>query len=459
MKKLVMLVALGIVAYVGMGIVNIIFGTPKDTALSRNAVDDPGFHKVALALERSCMNCHSSETKMPFYAAIPGAGHIIRYDIEMGREYLDITAEMNGGGGAKVSEVALAKTEWVVQNGTMPPIQYLALHWDGALSSKEKQNLYNWIAKTRVAQFSPKGMDPAIAGAVVRPLRQVIPTDPAKVALGERLYHDKRLSADNTVSCATCHPLDKGGVDGTPTSKGIRDQWGPINAPTVYNAALNFAQFWNGRAATLEDQADGPPNDPKEMGSNWPEIVEKLNQDQEFVDQFTRVYPAGFSKETITHAIAEYERTLLTPNAPFDRYLAGDENAITADQKAGWQLFTKLGCSMCHVGEILGGQSYEMLGRKADYFKDRGTPITEADLGRYNVTKDETERYHQKVPMLRNIAQTAPYMHDATAPDLKIAVDFMAKYELGITIKPKDNELIVTFLNSLTGEFQGKPLQ
>lgn len=459
MKKLLVLLVLGLLAFAGLGIANLLIGTPTGTSLTRNAAQDPEFLKVALTLERACLNCHSAETKMPFYAAIPGAGHLIRHDIAVGRAYLDITADMNGGGGAPVSEVALAKTEWTVREGTMPPLQYVALHWDALLSAAEKDALMAWIADARVRQFAPEGMAPELAGGVVRPLRASIPTDPARVALGERLYNDKRLSGDDTVSCATCHDLAKGGVDRLRFSKGVRDQIGPINAPTVFNAALQFAQFWDGRAATLEDQADGPPNNPLEMDSNWPQILGKLGQDQAFVEAFTAAYPEGLSKATITHAIAEFERTLLTPNAPFDRFLAGQADALDADQQAGWAHFAKRGCAMCHAGELLGGRSYEAVGRKADYFKDRGEPVTDADLGRFNVTKHEPDRFRQKVPTLRNIAQTAPYLHDGTANDLAAAVDMMAKYELGVTLQPGEGARIVRFLESLTGEYLGKAVQ
>ena len=459
MKKLLVLVLLGVLAFVGLGVANLLIGPPAGTTLTRNAAQDPEFLEVALVMERACLNCHSNETKMPFYAAIPGAGHLVRHDIAQGRAYLDITADMNGGGGAPVSEVALAKTEWTVAQGTMPPLQYVALHWDAMLSARQKTLLADWIRRVRVARYAYDGLDPALAGAVVRPLRASIPTDPAKVALGERLYNDKRLSGDDTVSCATCHDLAKGGVDRLKFSKGVRDQIGPINAPTVYNAGLQFAQFWDGRAATLEDQADGPPNNPLEMDSNWPQILGKLSADAAFLADFTAAYPEGLSKQTVTHAIAEFERTLMTPNAPFDRFLQGQADALDDDQKAGWAHFGRRGCTMCHVGELLGGRSFERVGRDADYFGDRGTPVTDADKGRFNVTKNEADLYRQKVPTLRNVAQTAPYLHDGTAQDLVAAVDVMAKYELGVTLEPGESAQIARFLESLTGEYKGKAVQ
>ena len=282
--------------------------------------------------------------------------------------------------------------------------------------------------------------------------------DPVKAALGERLYHDTRLSGDNTISCASCHDLALGGTDQHPVSDGIRGQKGGINSPTTYNAALNFAQFWDGRAATLEAQADGPPNNPVEMGSNWTPITETLVKDKAFVKEFTAAYPEGINKTTLTHAIAEYERTLLTPNSRFDKYLKGDEAALAADEKHGYQVFQEKGCATCHVGELLGGKSYEVMGLRADYFGARGGKLTDADNGRYNVTKDEKDRHAFKVPTLRNVARTFPYFHDGSKKTLREAVDAMATYQGGEALGEKDAQDVVKFLETLTGEYKGKAL-
>jgi cytochrome c peroxidase len=294
--------------------------------------------------------------------------------------------------------------------------------------------------------------------ALIRPIPDAIDVDPVKVALGEKLYHDTRLSGDGTISCASCHDLAKGGTDQQVVSDGIRGQKGGINSPTTYNAALNFAQFWDGRAATLEAQADGPPNNPVEMGSNWTPITEKLVQDKAFVKEFTAAYPEGVNKDTATHAIAEYERTLLTPNSKFDKYLKGDPAALTADEKHGYDVFVEKGCATCHVGELLGGKSYEVMGRRGDYFAARGGKLTDADNGRYNVTKDERDRHAFKVPTLRNVALTFPYLHDGSKTTLREAVDAMAVYEVGEPLADKDAQDVVRFLETLTGEYKGKAL-
>lgn len=280
-----------------------------------------------------------------------------------------------------------------------------------------------------------------------------------KVILGNLLFHDVRLSADNTVSCSSCHGLNTGGVDNKQFSEGVGGQFGGVNAPSVYNAYYNFVQFWDGRAATLADQAAGPPLNPVEMAcKSFDEICEKLNADAAFSKAFKEVYPDGFNQANITDAIQEFERTLLTPNSRFDKYLKGDNAALTAEELTGYDLFKKYNCATCHVGENMGGQSYELLGIKHDYFADRGTELTIEDNGRFKETKDERDRHRFKVPGLRNVVLTAPYFHDGTQATLEDAVIAMAKYEVGVDLSTQEVAQMVSFLRTLTGEYQGKLL-
>jgi cytochrome c peroxidase len=290
----------------------------------------------------------------------------------------------------------------------------------------------------------------------VQPLPESVKLNDAKVELGKKLYFDKRLSKDNTVSCASCHDLSKGGTDQLPTSTGIGGQKGPINAPTVYNSSANFVQFWNGRAKDLAEQALGPVENPKEMGELWPNVITKIKADAEYTKAFGAVYGGKITKENAVDAIAEFEKSLITPNAPFDKYLRGDKKAISAKAEKGWKLFQEKGCNSCHEGNYFGGTAYQTLSE--DYFKDRGGEITEADLGRYTVTKDEADKYSFKTPMLRNIAVTAPYFHDGSVKTLDEAVKKMAKYQLGEELKPEEVSAIVAFLKTLTGEYEGVPL-
>jgi len=297
-----------------------------------------------------------------------------------------------------------------------------------------------------------------ISSESITPIPLSISLDPAKVALGERLFHEPRLSKTNTIACANCHVLTLGGTDGKPRSFGINGQQGVINAPTVFNSGLNFRQFWDGRAATLEDQIDGPLTNPIEMGTSWPESIEKLKQDQEYKLAFERIYrKEGISPNSIRDAIATFERSLITPNGRFDKYLRGDTNAITADEKAGYRLFKDYGCASCHQGMNVGGNMYEKIGVMADYFKDRGG-IVSADLGRFNVTGDTEHKHEFKVPSLRNVALTAPYLHDGSAATLEHAILIMGRYQLGVEIPVDDTRLIARFLETLNGEYHGRPL-
>ncbi len=278
-----------------------------------------------------------------------------------------------------------------------------------------------------------------------------------KVQLGNILFHDPRLSHDNTISCASCHDLLKGGVDGKKASIGINGTIGSINAPTVFNSGFNFRQFWDGRAKSLEEQAAGPVHNPIEMGSNWQEVISKLEQDSYYNEQFNLLYLDGLTSKNIQNAIATFERSLYTPNSRFDLYLQGKENALTIQEKQGYQRFKAYGCISCHQGMNIGGNMFQHFGVMGNYFADRGN-ITQTDLGRYNITNDPADKFLFKVPSLRNIELTAPYFHDGSAKTLTEAVKIMGHYQLGRMLSDKDVALLVAFLKTLTGEYNGQPL-
>ena len=309
-----------------------------------------------------------------------------------------------------------------------------------------------------LALFAAAPLSLAQSDEPIKPVIAETNLDARKVALGDRLFHDKRLSKDNSMSCAGCHDLARGGVDGQAASTGVGGAKGPINSPTVFNSSRNIRQFWDGRAATLEEQAAGPVHNPKEMASNWAEVIGKLGQDAALVNQFKASYSDGLQPRNIQDAIATFERSLTTPNARFDKFLLGDKTALSSDEHRGYQLFKTYGCVACHQGMNVGGNMFQTFGVMGDYFKQRGNP-TEADLGRYNVTKNEADRHVFKVPSLRNVALTAPYFHDGSAKTLNDAVDVMFKHQLGRPASAQDKELIVKFLHTLTGEYKGKPLQ
>jgi len=274
--------------------------------------------------------------------------------------------------------------------------------------------------------------------------------DPRVVALGRRLFHEPRLSGDDKVSCSSCHDLAKGGVDSKPLSLGVSGKTGLVNAPTVYNSSLNFVQFWDGRAATLEEQVGGPITNPIEMGSSWSKVLAALQGDPSYVADFG-VLPGGVTEANVRRAIADFERTLLTRGSPFDRFLAGDEQALSPEARAGYEMFKSVGCIACHQGRNVGGNMFQRFGVLGDYFKDRGH-VSDADYGRFNVTHNESDRYVFRVPSLRNVIHTAPYFHDGSAATLTQAVQVMARYQLGRKLSDEQVTEIIGFLGSLSGE-------
>lgn len=407
-----------------------------------------------------CLRCHTSTPDLPFYASMPVAGKIVMEDVTKAYRAFDMTQMAEDlKAGRPVNKVDLAKVEKVIMDGKMPMAKYYLVHWGSSITDAKKELALNWAKNHRMIQYADVMVAPEFANEPIRPIADSIAVDVRKVILGDMLYHDTRLSADNTVSCASCHGLDTGGVDNKQYSEGVGGQFGGVNAPTVYNAAYNFVQFWDGRANTLADQAAGPPLNPVEMAcESFDQIITKLQEDKPFVAAFTEVYPDGLSEKNITNAIQEFEKTLLTPNSRFDLYLKGDKNAISADELAGYELFKKYDCATCHVGEILGGQSYELIGVQHDYFADRNAEMTEEDNGRFKQTKVERDRHRFKVPGLRNIALTAPYFHDGSMKTMDDAIRAMAKYQLGIDLPQAEVDKIVAFFNTLTGEYKGEML-
>lgn len=291
----------------------------------------------------------------------------------------------------------------------------------------------------------------------LKPLPPVPHQDPRRVELGRQLFNDTRLSVNNSLSCASCHRLEKGGADDKPFSFGFDGKPLAVNTPSVLNSSLNFRQFWNGRVDTLEEQAHDVVQSPTEMASSWEHVVRTLSADPAYPSAFTKAYPDGITAANVQNALATFERTLLSPNSRFDQYLLGDTDILTREEKYGYQRFKDYGCIACHQGVNIGGNMFQKFGVMGDYFQVRGNP-TESDLGRYLVTKDEEDRNVFKVPSLRNVALTAPYFHDGSARTLEDAVDVMFKYQLGRIPSEQDKSVITQFLKTLTGESGGKPL-
>lgn len=283
------------------------------------------------------------------------------------------------------------------------------------------------------------------------PVLKKNPATAAKIDLGRKLFFDPRLSSSQLISCNTCHNLGLGGADMQETSIGHGWQKGPRNAPTVFNSVFNTAQFWDGRAEDLFAQAKGPVQASVEM-NNKPEEVEKaLKNIPGYAPLFRKAFPndkSPISFDNMARAIEVFEATLLTPDAPFDRYLKGDRKALTPKQVEGLQVYMNKGCSACHAGVNLGGNEYHPFGvREAPSGEIRPA----GDLGRFKVTNTESDRYVFKAPSLRNVAVTQPYFHSGKVWDMKEAVQVMGSAQLGIKLTATDADKIAAFMNSLTG--------
>nr|WP_208623230.1 cytochrome-c peroxidase [Vibrio hangzhouensis] len=281
----------------------------------------------------------------------------------------------------------------------------------------------------------------------IKIIEPVVGLDQQKVELGKMLWFEPRLSASNTISCNSCHNVAKGGVDNLPSSIGHKWAIGPINSPTVLNSDLNFVQFWNGRAKDLQEQAAGPIENPKEMAFTHDLAIGTLKSIPQYQQWFKKAYGSeNFTIAEVTDAIATFEKTLRTPNSKFDKWLKGDDSALTVDQLEGYALFKQKGCIACHSGPLAGGQMYQKMGLVKAFKTDN------PDIGRAAITGKEFDKYVFKVPTLRNVELTYPYFHDGSVWDLQEAVEVMADIQLGQSLTKSESRKITAFLKSLTGE-------
>jgi cytochrome c peroxidase len=281
----------------------------------------------------------------------------------------------------------------------------------------------------------------------IQPIRPAQDINLGMVELGKKLYFEPRLSKSGFISCNSCHNLSRGGSDNIPTSIGDKWQQGPINSPTVLNSSLNFVQFWDGRAADLKEQAGGPIANPGEMAFSHTLAIDVLQSIPGYVRDFRQVFGTDdITIDQVTDAIAEFEKTLVTPNARFDQWLLGDDDAITEKELAGYTLFKASGCIICHNGEAVGGNSFQKMGLVEPY------ETTAAAQGRADVTGEDADRMNFKVPTLRNVELTYPYFHDGAYDTLAEAVDLMGLLQLGRQYTEEEVDQIVAFLKTLTGE-------
>ncbi|VEF25762.1 Cytochrome c551 peroxidase precursor [Shewanella baltica] len=287
----------------------------------------------------------------------------------------------------------------------------------------------------------------AISAEPIEVIKAVKVTEPEKVELGKMLFFEPRLSKSGYISCNSCHNLATGGVDALPSSVGHNWQQGPINSPTVLNANYMLAQFWDGRASDLQAQAAGPIENPKEMGYSHALATQTIASMPAYRAHFAKVYgDENVTIDRLTDAISTFEKTLVTPNSPFDQYLLGKQDAISVDAKAGYQLFKSKGCVSCHNGPAVGGTMYMKMGLIKPFHTNNPAE------GRIAVTGKEADKFVFKVPTLRNIELTYPYFHDGSVWTLEEAVNTMADIQLGQKLSDKENLEMVAFLVSLTGD-------
>ena len=419
---------------------------------------------VRTILAEKCAACHDSTRGCPFYGKIPGLVSLIgeerrkalRHWEPGNRNYLGPKATEGQKLDAPTPLAVLAKLENVLLDNSMPPHPYLIIHWGTWLSHSEKAILQSWCNVVRHEWLEQWGITNNTE-KIVQPIPEHLPFHAEKAALGEKLFHDKRLSADESLSCASCHQLEKGGADGIAMSKGIAHRSSHLNTPTVLNAVFNLRQSWDGRAADLAEQAKIPVVNPVMMGcTNWTQVISRLAEDAPLKASFTAVYPEGFTERTISNAIAEYGKRLITPGARFDRYLKGHKTVFSHDEDIGYKLFRQYSCTRCHAGPTLGGQSFEYADLKDNPFK--GRILTEGDAGLQAFSGYPEDAHRFKVPTLRNVALTAPYLHDGSKNSLVDAVASMLTYQLGIPYTEDDVRAVAAFLHTLTGELFGKPL-
>lgn len=438
--------------------------SPQEAANMANAV-----------MQSKCADCHGEKPYFNGWINLFSLGQMKR-DIEGAQRAFVMKPDSD----IRSANVDFLKMAQVLRTRSMPPALYTMVHPGTALTLNDvaiMSHHYNAdeAMKRAFAPIRPAGMTADEHTAYVwglpdpstNPTREDIARAWGKVYLGHRLYFDPRLSTTNEVSCASCHDLTKGGTDNLAKSEGVpgpdgKPQLGGVNAPTVYNAEGNIRQFWDGRAADLQEQAGGPPLNPVEMGyshpDDWKAIADKLSKDKEYRILFPLVYgDKGITGETITDAIAAFERTLVTPDSDFDRYLAGDDNAMTQQQKAGMEAFLTYGCATCHAGPTLGGQSFEYINTHAP-LRAHAKGYQEGAFGLKDFTKKEQHKDMFRVPNLRNVALTAPYFHTGSVANLEDAVRIMFESQ---TRKAPNDALVAdvtAFLQAQTGCYKGIPL-
>ncbi|MDO6498845.1 cytochrome-c peroxidase [Photobacterium sanguinicancri] len=331
-------------------------------------------------------------------------------------------------------------------------MQHLSLRWAIPCLTVTLFSVYLYVTfREPILNDFPKNKsrtENAFLSQSVSAIEKQVITEKSKAKLGFELFLEPRLSSNNQVSCESCHHIYSNGAESIPASVGVNGK-GKRNSPTVFNISLNSRFFWDGRAASLEQQIDGPIHNPLEMDSTWPSIVQFLNQSEYYQKRFNQEYSGEISEKTVKNALVAFMNTLTTPDAPFDRFLGGEADAISNVAQNGWQKFQQLGCVYCHQGQNIGGNLFQKFGNLTALETQFGSSVNQ-DLGRFEVTGEENDRHVFRVPSLRNVAITAPYFHDGKTATLEEAIIVMARVQLGQELSPMTVVEISAFLNTLT---------
>jgi cytochrome c peroxidase len=440
-KRLMVLAGITMAIVPAMIITYHLMSTPPPNGIGKDR------QAAAILTAASCSLCHARASVAERTTNDEAGRSLLLFDIGEGIERINREEA--------VDEVTLAKIEMAtVVRRNMPPVGYRTTRWGSSVTPAKRKILMEWIAAHREKFYpNPLAAD-RFKNEPVRPLPAPMPVNEKKAALGETLFYDVRLSQNGTISCASCHDPGSGGADGRQYPEGIRHILGGVNTPTVFNACFNASQFRDGRAPDLPAHAAEHLADPLAMAAvPFDTIIDRLLNDGNMKQSFDHLYGCGITLPSVIDAIEAFEKTLITPDCRFDRYLRGEAGALNESEMQGYEAFKSNTCATCHTGAILGGLSHERMGIYKDYFKDRGWEITREDRGRFNLTSDEYDRYRFKVPGLRNVALTKPYFHDGSRQTLYDAIKVMAAYQTGRSISDRDIEAIVSFLESLTGEY------
>ena len=405
-------------------------------------------------LQAKCAACHGENPEINSVINF-FSGNMLRRDVQNARR----AWKMEGDPAVRSGLVDYLKMDHVLSTRKMPPMQYTVVHVGSRLTPDDVMLLRLRFNEEGAAQRRFRPIEPVA----------VPQEDLVRAQLGYLLYHDKRLSTNNEVSCSSCHDMSLGGTDHKPKSEGVpgadgKPQLGGVNAPTVFNAGGHIRQFWDGRAADLKEQAGGPPLNPVEMGyatpEDWGKIAAKLKEDELLVALFDYVYgEKGISGDTITDAIAAFESTLATPDSDFDRYLKGDATALDDEQKSGMTAFVSYGCATCHAGPAMGGLSFEHINKHAPLRERAAKAYEEGAWGLRDFTKQEEHKDLFRVPTLRNVALTYPYFHTGTVQRLEEAVRIMFETQAGTGATPATLRAVTRFLEAQTGTLHGKSLR